>query len=190
MGLQNPAWELIIKMEKINWVTPPFPGGVRFRWQGVMDFGELYRFMKWWLEDNEFCNDNGFTADKKCMEKKYVERRFAGGLRNVEIEWKTYRDRGDYFRYNLWVTFLILGMTDEEGEVKGVKRKLNKGDFDIRMGANVETGYGEGWSKSVLKKIYFRFFIQKRLEMHKRYLYILFYRFNNAVKEYVQKQRY
>ncbi|HLC62975.1 MAG TPA: hypothetical protein VJJ21_01525 [Candidatus Nanoarchaeia archaeon] len=170
-------------------ITPPLPSGVRLRWQGVIDFGELYRFMKWWLQDNGYCDDDGFTEDSKCMETKYVERRFQGGTKNIEIDWKTYRDVG-HFRHNIGVTILILGMRDEETELRGVKRKLDRGDFDIRMDANVETEFNEAFEKHWFSKFYYRFFMKGRLSMHKRNAYINFYRFHNAIKDYIQNQRY
>ena len=173
-----------------HYVTRPLPSGIRFRWQGVLDFGELYRFVKWWLEDNGFCDDNGFTYGTVCMEKKFVERRFQGGTKNVEIAWETGWAKNDYFKYNIALTILILGMRDEEVEVRGVKRKLDRGDYDIRMEANLETEYNEDWEKFKFKHLYYRFFIKRQMSMHKRNLFILFYRFNNAIKDYVQNQRY
>ena len=177
--------------KKLHWVTPPYAGGVRFRWQGVMDFGEFYRYLKWILQDQGFCDNDGFTPDGQCMETKFVEKRFAGGLKNIELEWKLFRNESDYFKYNIWVTILILQMRDEEAELRGAKRKLDRGDFDIRMGANVETASSKDWEKmGLIRKLYYNFFIAKRLQMHKRNLYILFYKMNNDIKEYIQKQRY
>jgi len=179
-------------MGEKHFVTAPLPSGVRFRWQGVIDFAELYRFMKWWWQDNGFCDTDGFTEGEKSIEKKFVERRMAGGVKNVEVDWAgMMQPKGsDYFRYQIGMTILILGMRDEDVELRGVKRKLDRGDFDIRMHAYVETGFSGEWEKSTFKRIYYKFIIQKRLQMHKRDLYILFYRFQNAVKDYVQNQRY
>ena len=182
-------------MGQEHWITPTYPGGVRFRWQGVMDFGEFYRYLKWILQDHGLIDNDGFTpvfgGPKKTMETKFVERRMAGGLKNLEIEWKVFKKSGNYFKYNVWITILILGMKDEEVELNGVKRKLDRADYDIRMGANVETAADEEWEKmGVFKKIYYNFFVAKRLQVHKRDLYILFYRLNNDVKEYITKPRY
>lgn len=179
-------------MGEKHFVTAPLPGGVRFRWQGTIDFGELYRFMKWWWQDNGFCDNDGFTENDQSIEKKFVERRLQGGVRNVEIEWAGSQcpKGSDYFRHHIAMTILILGMREQEVELRGAKRNLDRGDFDIRMHAFVETGFSPDWDKSVFKQIYYKFIIQKRLQLHKRELYILFYRFQNAVKDYIQNQRY
>ncbi len=67
------------------------PGsGLKIRWQGTTDFANVYKNMKLWLEDRDF-------VDEKTLEKKFTERRFAGGIKNLEIAWECSRKINNYF---------------------------------------------------------------------------------------------
>jgi len=186
-----------------HWVTPTYPSGVRLRWQGVLDLPEMYRYMKRWLQDRGFVDDNGFTNGGKWtqgpdedentqhnLEKKYTERRQQTS-KLLEIEWRASNQMTDYFRYNIWITFFMPGITEQETEQGGVKRKLDRGDFDLRMGAHVETPDGDDFeSMSWMQKMNFRFIQHKRLQMHKRDLYLLFYLFHKDLRDYIKNARY
>ncbi|MBI4159175.1 hypothetical protein HY500_02860 [Candidatus Woesearchaeota archaeon] len=151
-------------------------GGLKIRWQGVTNFAEVYKFMKLWLEDRGF-------ADEKTLEKKFTERRFAGGVKNLEIHWVCSRKESNYFYYDMEVTFLILGMSEVEIQVGDVKRKMDKGDVEIRVIASVRYG-GDVWDKSsFIDRIYFNFIGRRRLEEHKVVYYTLLYQFVDYIKE-------
>ena len=190
-----------------HWITPDFPGGVRLRWVGVLDLGELYRWMKEWLEDRGFVDETGFTEGTKwttvdgkgalenensrhSMEKKYIERKHQGG-KNLEITWKVSSEESKYFTFNMFINFLLLAVNDEEAEIRGVKRNLSKGDFELRMGAFVGTPEDDDMTKwSWMQRMHYRFIASKRLELQKRDLHILFYRFHSDLQDYIKNAKY
>ncbi|MAG47425.1 hypothetical protein CL617_02370 [archaeon] len=156
--------------------------GIKVRWVGTTDFMVLYRFMKLWLEDR------GYVDNDHKLEKKYVERR-TGDTRLLEIAWVASHQVSEYYKFNFRITFLVVGMKDVEGEVGDVKRKLDKGDFEIRIASEVEITDDE-WKKfSLLKKIYFNVVARKRLGAYKREVYIKTYQFQDAIKEFFSLRR-
>ena len=170
-------------MGKEYWLTPSFPQGIKIRWVGTTDFAELYRFMKFWLEDR------GFVNDERDLERKFIERR-TGGAKLLEIWWQAGFKVSEYYKYNMYITFLVIGATEVEAQIGDVKRKLDKGDFEIRISSSVER-LDEEWNKfGLLKKIYFRLVARKRLPTYKREIYIKTYEFQDAIKEFLALRRY
>ena len=156
------------------YLTPK--AGLKIRWQGNTSFSEVYKFMKLWLEDRGF-------ADEKTLEKKFTERRFAGGVKNLEIQWQCSKKVSSYFSYNMEVTFLILGMSDAEVQIGDIKRKVDRGDFEIRVIGYVKVGEDDWDKASFIDKVYFNFIGRRRLEEHKVVYYTLLYQFVDYTKE-------
>ena len=69
---------------------------------GPFDFGELYKFLWRWL------SENGYDP---IDEKDYTEKVTPTG-KNVDIEWRAYRNVSDYFQYEMQIKWMILGMSD------------------------------------------------------------------------------
>jgi len=130
-------------MGKKYYLTPPT--GLKIRWVGTVDFMELYRFMKNWLEDRGYVND-----DQK-LELKFIERR-SGTAKMNEIAWHGEHVISEYFKYNLEVTFLLIGLTETDAQIGDVKKKLDKGDFEIKLVSNVEITDDKWEGYSLLKK--------------------------------------
>ncbi len=167
-------------MGQIYPLTPS--GGIKVRWVGTTDFAELYRFIKNWLEDR------GFVKEERDLERKYVERR-SGGAKLLEIAWHGEQKISEYYKLNMDVTFLIIGVTEIEAQIGDVKRKLDKGDFEIRISSNVEITDDKWNQYSLLKKIYFRIVARKRLPVYKREIYIKTYELQDAIKEFLALRR-
>src|SRR3989338_3690193 len=134
----------MIKMEKF-YITPK--GGLKIRFQGAADFGNVYKFMKLWLEDRGF-------ADEKSLETKYTERRF-GERKNLEIHWKGVHKISNYVSYHIEVTFLCLGISETEVQIGDIKRKMDKGDFELRIKGWIQLGTKEWDQYNFLERTYF-----------------------------------
>jgi|SRR3989338_3864942 len=171
----------MIKMgDNDAYLTPK--AGLKIRWQGNVAFSDLYKFMKLWLEDRGF-------VDEKTLEKKFTERRFAGGVKNLEIQWQCSKQVSSYFSYNMEVTFLVLGMSETEVQIGDVKRKMDKGDVEIRVIGYVKVG-GDDWNKAgFIDRVYFNFIGRRRLEEHKVIYYTLLYQFVDYIKENLELTR-
>lgn len=163
-----------------NWVTDP--GGIRVRWKGVADIKELYRFMEQWLEDRGLAN-------KQALEKKYEEKILAGG-KNISVTWLAEKKISNYFRYVINIAFLLIGVQDIEVQQETIKRKLNKGDFEIRIYSYVETSNKEWEKLGILQRIYYNFIVQRRLDEYKADLYDKTYKFFNAIKGFLSMKTF
>ena len=162
----------MIKMEKF-YITPK--GGLKIRFQGAADFGNVYKFMKLWLEDRGF-------ADEKSLETKYTERRF-GERKNLEIHWKGVHKISNYVSYHIEVTFLLLGLSETEVQIGDIKRKLDKGDFELKIIGHIQYGTKDWEQYSFIEKIYYNLIMRKRLDDYKYDFYTVLYKFVDFIKE-------
>jgi len=147
----------------------------------AIDFGVVYKKLKLWLEDHGF-------ADERTLEKKYIERIKPNG-KQLEIDWHAEKPKSDFFTYNIDLTFLIIGMNDIEVQQGAIKRKLNKGDYELRLTAYISA------SKNLeklgpLKRIYVNMLTKKRIEEYKKDLYDKFYKFHAYIKELLNLRNY
>jgi len=128
--------------------------------KGIFDFAELYRILHEWLIDQ------GYDLN----EKKYKEVVGARGTRELEIEWEALRKVSDYFRYLLEVKWHPIEMTDVEVEIEGVKKKMNKGQFEIEVKSTLIKDYEDRWaSKPIIKflrGLYDRYIIKDKIEQY------------------------
>ncbi|MBS3153235.1 hypothetical protein J4426_01575 [Candidatus Woesearchaeota archaeon] len=157
------------------YITPS--AGLKIRYQGITDFGNLYKYMKLWLEDRGF-------ADEKKLETKYTERRF-GDRKNLEIMWNCSTSISNYVSYQMQVTFLVLGLTETEVQIGDIKRKLDKGDFELRIIGYVKVGEGEWNDYTFLERVYYNLVVRKRIEEYKQDYYIILYKFVGYIKEFL-----
>lgn len=149
---------------------------VKIKKDGIVDFSELYRSTKKFLEDY------GFLKSEHTLEKKYIERKKPDGVKQLEIAWYAEKKISGFFKYVIKIWFLVIGMTDVELQQGNIKRKLQKGSFEIRMDAYIETD--KSWDKiSGLKKIYLNLIIPKRLEEYKIDLEDKSYKIHTFIKE-------
>ena len=147
----------------------------------VIDFPVFYKKMKLWLQDNGF-------AKEETLEKKYIERIKLNG-KQLEIQWEGKKSKSDFFDYYIGVTFLILGMKDVEVQQGSITRKMNQGDFEVRINSYIQTT--ENLDKlGTLKRIYMNMLIKKRIEEYKIDLYDKVYKFHNYVKELLSLRSY
>jgi hypothetical protein len=162
-------------MEK-EYVTPS--SGLKLKWKGVIDLEELYKEMKRWLEDKGFFKE-------ETSEKKYVERRYPGGPKSIEIRWETQKGVSDYFRYNINVSFLLIGVSEAEKQLEnGAKKKMHKGDFEIKITAYVTTGSKEWDNMGSFEKVYYNLIVVNRIDGYKADLYDKVYKFHSMIKEF------
>lgn len=148
---------------------------LKIKREGIVDFYEVYRSTKKFLEDYGFCKD------EQDLEEKYIERMKPRG-KQLEIAWHGEKKVSSFFKYIIKVRFLVLGMNDVEVQQGNIKRKLQKGSFEIRIDAYIETS--KSWdSISGLKRIYLNIIIPKRLEEYKLDLYDKTYKLQAFIKE-------
>ncbi len=158
--------------EKI-WITPS--SGLKIRYQGTADFGNVYKYMKLWLEDRGF-------ADEKKLETKFTERRFVD-RKNLEIAWKASHKISDYISFEMEVTFLLLGVSEVEVQIGDIKRKMDKGDFELRVKGWIQAGTKEWDEYNFIERIYYNLVMRKRIDDYRYDYYTIIYRFVDFIKE-------
>jgi len=152
----------------------------KIKFEGVTDFGELYKYMKLWFEDNKYGDKDKI---EKSLEQKYIER-IKGEKKQLEISWHAEKKKSDFFRYNIDTLFLILGMGDVEVEENGVKRKMQKAVFEIRVSSYLEST--KAWDDlKGLQKIYREFIIRKRINEYLAELYDKSMKYFSYIKTYL-----
>ncbi len=149
----------------------------RIRHIGILDLGEFYRWIKRWLEFNGFWED--------MNEKQYLETILATGAKRIEFTWECRRRKTPDFTYYVPITFELVGISDVEVQRGDKKIKLQRGDFDIRLSAHLEKTRVEEGFITVLRDLYERYIIKKRIEEYKLDLYDKFYKLVEEMKEFI-----
>jgi len=160
------------QVEKI-WITPPLPGGVKVRHVGYLDLPEFYTWLQRWFEFQ------GFFKDDKDFEEFYEERTLPKG-KEMHIRWKGVKQETEYFTYVIEVIWLLVGINKVEVPMGDKKRKIDQGDFEIRLGAYII----KKGPANFLRKIYEYFIMRKVIEDHRYKLYDKFYSLHDEIKSY------
>ncbi len=130
--------------EKI-WVTPPLPAGVKIRHIGYLDLGAFYTWLQRWFDFNGY-----FGGD---FERFYEEKVDQSG-KKIEMRWVGSKKKNPYYTYYIEIIFLLVAVNKVDVEVAGKKIKLEKGDFELRIGAYVEKGMkGSGFLRNLYEKM-------------------------------------
>ena len=163
------------KEETKHLVTPP-PFGLKIRFRGIFDIGDYYRWAYFWLDDQDYVDD------EHNLETSYIERR-KPPIKNYEIVWKAEKEVSSYFTYKIILRFLLVGVQSTEIEVEGEKVKAENGDAQVWIAAHVET---PDWKDlGFLHSIYARFIAYRRLQQEKVNLYKDVYTFQSDMKKYL-----
>ena len=149
----------------------------KIKWEGITDFPELYKYMKLYLEDIGYANE-------RDLERKYIERVKPEGKKQLEIKWHSKKKKSEFFEYNIDMTILILGMSEVEIEKEGVKRKMQKGIFEMRISSYITTT--DKWDElKGLQRLYYDLTIRKRIDEYKLELYKKSTGFHSYVKDFL-----
>ena len=148
----------------------------KIKWEGVTDFGELYKYMKLWLEDNKY-------GDEKNLEEKYIER-VKGEKKQLEILWNAEKKKSDFFKYVIKTQFLVMGMSDVEIENNGVTRKMQKAVFEIQISSYIEST--KAWDDlKGMQKMYYDMVIRKRINEYLGELYDKSIKYHSYIKTFL-----
>ncbi|MEK6904194.1 MAG: hypothetical protein AABW87_01225 [Nanoarchaeota archaeon] len=129
----------------------------------VLDFEDFYKKLWRWFNYNNY----GLT------ETEYRDIDVAGGGKQLEIRWEASKEVDSYASYVITADFLILNMKDVEIERNGIKTKLNKATYELRLTAYVEKDPGNKFSgpfMSRVRHIYDKYIIRTRMEDYREKL--------------------
>ncbi|MFA5856244.1 MAG: hypothetical protein WC867_02730 [Candidatus Pacearchaeota archaeon] len=123
---------------------------------GIFSFKDFYSFIYDWLKDEGY----------DVFEKAYQES-VSGDSKKIEIKWEAVRDISDYFRFEIKVNWLILGMKTIEVQKENKKVKMETGALEINFRATLVKDYEDRWENQpfwkFMRGVYERFIIRSRI---------------------------
>lgn len=137
---------------------------MKVKHSGLFDFREAYSFLYTLL------TDMGYGVEEKVYSEKTK-----GDQKDIEITWAAKRSVSDYFRFEMKVDFRIMRMVNVDVTKDGVKASVNKGDFEVKIGAFLERDYESRWENTAflrfLRGIYDKYVIKSTREGYEDKVY-------------------
>ncbi len=125
--------------------------------EGIFSFKNFYIFCYDWLTQE---------TELYISESKYKEK-LSGNSKNKEIEWVGVRKVTDYFKFEIKVTFRVLGLTEVEIQEGNTKVKTNKGSVEMGVKGILVRDYEGKFeakaSQKFLRSIYEKWVIPSRI---------------------------
>lgn len=131
----------------------------KIKYDGIFSFKDFYKFCYDWLNEE---TGIGISEDK------YKEK-LSGESKNIDVEWSGVRTLSDYFKFEIKVTFSLIGLSKIEAtNSEGKKIKTNKGSIEVGVkGTLVRDPQGK-FEKSAFMKflrgVYEKMIISSRIE--------------------------
>jgi len=126
---------------------------------GVFNFKDTYKFIYNWL------NEEGYDVS----EDKYQEA-ISGDSKNIEIKWTAFKKVSDYFKFEVVLSWRVIGLVSVEAEKNGKKIKANKGSFELKVKGTIIKDYEGRWetkpAMKFLRGVYDRYIIKGRIDQY------------------------
>jgi hypothetical protein len=160
----------------------------QINYKGDILFLEWYKILYDWLIRNDFYHAD--TGDA-LIEDYHLEQQFTGGaMKSRWIWWRTKRVEGPMFEFKLNVDFQTLGMSDKEIIHRGKKLKINYGEINLFITAEMIIDPQNMWQKNWLAKEMYdllkRREFNEQIEFHKKKLYKLVVELHDRAKQSLQ----
>jgi len=127
---------------------------------GLFPFSDFYRFCYEYLSE-----ETGLSL----VEDQYVEK-IKGESKDIDVVWTGSRKITDYFKFSMKVKFRIIGMTNVEVTQDGVKKKLNKGNIEVKISSTLVRDYQGKFEQNAFQKflraIYEKWVIPSRVSQY------------------------
>ena len=125
--------------------------------RGIFDFPAFYAYA------NATLTDWGYSV----VEEKYSEK-VSGNSREITVEWKATRGLSDYFKIEVFIRFVLRGLTDVEVEMEGKKKKMNQGTIEAEIKGSLIRDPESKWESTpfyrFLKDLYVKYVIPARID--------------------------
>lgn len=131
---------------------------------GIFSFKDFYSFAYDWLREEGY----------DVFEKKYSEK-VKGDSKDLEIQWSAEREISDYFKFNITLNWLILGMKTVEVQKDGKKIKMESAAMEIGFKAILIKDYEDRWENypfwKFMRGVYERYIIKNRIDQYQAKLF-------------------
>ena len=132
----------------------------RLKQKGIYNFKDFYEFLYDYFTDENY----------DIAETKYVEK-VEGETKDLEIIWNATKEVSDYFKYEINLTWVILGMKKVKVKKDGQEIYMDSGTLEIKFTASLVKDYENRWENNPFLKfmrgIYDRYIIRSRIEDRK-----------------------
>lgn len=129
----------------------------RFEVYGLVDFKGIYSFANNWLVEDDFT----------VAEETYTER-LLGNAKELNIQWKAFKEYSDYFKAELRIKFDVKNLKDVEVEIDGKKKKMNDGRVWMEIKGLLVKDMESKWDATpfnrFLRDIYNKYIIPSRID--------------------------
>jgi hypothetical protein len=124
---------------------------------GIFSFKDLYNFIYDWLREESY----------DVYEKSYNEK-VSGDSKQIEIAWIAEREISDYFKFQVKINWIILGMKSIDVQKDNQKIKMDSGSLELRFTTLLIKDYEDRWENrpywKFLRGIYERYIVKSRIE--------------------------
>jgi hypothetical protein len=155
----------------------------RIQYEGLFDIKELYKHAHNWLTWRKF----------DVSEKQYTEKVKASG-KELDIKWEATKFIDEYSAFKIKIRWQIFGMNDVEVKQGAETVKMQKGELNIYITANLETDRQDYWAQnafySFLRAFYDRYLYRSTIERLKAELWKLGWDYYNELKSFLNLYKY
>ena len=163
-------------MREKETVSPQLPSGIKVKWDGIFDSEGVYKKIKYWLDFN------GFGGNFEEQEYYEIQK---GDSKTIGARWYAEKRASGYFGYVIEMNIYITGMREVQMQRNGVNITLNKGRFEVKLGAYVVKDLSEKYNSNLMQKFYEKVVIKERIDEHKRLLAIKLYELQDEIKRFL-----
>ncbi|MBT4651673.1 hypothetical protein HOC13_04080 [Candidatus Woesearchaeota archaeon] len=166
----------------------------RVKFNDVFDMKAFYESLHEWCKEYDWIDEeDGFDH----YETLYLDKTDMNGMKEMWIKWRPSKipTANSYYKYHLDFDYHVVGMSKKEIIHQGHKKKIDKGEVEIYITAQMELDYTGTWSSHPILK-YFnklfpeRIFRKELFEQHKKELYREAYALQRFIKEWLKLKRY
>lgn len=160
----------------------------------VFSLKYIYTLSHEWLIEFGYTDRN----DEKFPETMYIQKDLAGGVKELWIRWRLSKNpvsgKSKFWNYMFDIDIHVLGMTDVEVMMGTKKIKMNKGEVEFQVAANLVWDASKEWEKSAwlkpFKQVFLKRVVREKREELKTKLYDEAYRYQGILKSYMQLDNY
>jgi hypothetical protein len=162
----------------------------RIKFKDIFDMKEFYTIIHDWFVEEGYAS----SSEQKFREIFYHHRWNQTAGEEVRFWWRLEKEKTSYYKFEIDVNVLAIGLKPTEIVVRGQKFKANTGEVETKVHARVIADWNDEWKKHWLLKHFHKLFYKrvfvKELDMHRRELYRDVYRFMEFVKTHFKLKKY
>lgn len=129
----------------------------KVRQSGIFNFKDFYEFLYDYFMDENY----------DLFETKYVEK-LKGESKDLEIKWTATKEVSDYFRFEVFSHWIILGMKKVKVKKEGEEVIMDSGTIEIKFEAILQKDWENRWEShpfwKFLRGLYDRYIIRSRVD--------------------------